>query len=214
MVPTLQAHAAERLPGLIVMTTHGRSGLSRLWLGSVADALVRHAGAPVLLLRSDAAPPADDAGPVFRHVLVPLDGSERAEAVVEHAARLGTSGATSYTLLSVVAPRPIAVRPYPGTVTPIDSDDLADRERESWTYLDGVAGRLRPSGAQVAIRVVVHPQPAVGILDAAAAERVDLIALATRGRAIVPRLVLGSVADKVMRGADCPVLLLRPSTME
>lgn len=215
VAPTLAAYAANHLPALIVMTTHGRGGLSRLWLGSVADALVRNAGVPVLLVRGEGEPPTDVAAPVFRHVLVPLDGSERAEAVLEHAVRLGTSRAATYTLLTVVAPRLMFARSYPGMRTPpVDQDDLEPRLAEAQAYLDHVAGELRRSGATVATRVVVNLQTAQGILEAAATEGADLIALATRGRGAVPRLVLGSVADKVVRGAETPVLVIRPMDLE
>ena len=214
VVVTLEAHAADRRPELIVMTTHGRGGLSRLWLGSVADALVRRAGVPVLLVRGEGPPVDDAAKPVFRHVLVPLDGSPLAEAVLDHAMRLGTPGATTYTLLTVVVPRFIAARPYPGMSTPVDGDDLEQRRHEAQTYLDRIAADLRRSGATVATRVAVHAQAAPGILETAAAEAVDLVALATRGRGVIPRLLLGSVADKVVRGAETSALVLRPADAE
>ena len=211
---TLEAHTADQRPELIVMTTHGRGGLSRLWLGSVADALVRRAGVPVLLVRGEEAPPGNAAAPVFRHVLVPLDGSPLAEVVLDHAMRLGAPGATTYTLLTVVVPRLIAARPYPGMSTPVDRDDLEQRRHAAQTYLDRIAAELRRSGAAVATRVAVHAQAAPGILETAAAEGVDLVALATRGRGAIPRLVLGSVADKVVRGTETSVLVLRPADAE
>ena len=214
IAPTLEAHAALRRPELVVMTTHGRGGLSRLWLGSVADALVRHAGVPVLLVRGEWFPPADAADPVFRHVLVPLDGSSHAEAVLDYAVRLGAPSAMTWTLLTVVAPRLITARPYPGTSTPADHDDLDERRHEAQTYLDRIATELRRAGTAVTTRVAVHLQVAPGILEAAAAERADLVALATHGRGAIPRLVLGSVANKVVRGAETSVLVLRPSDLE
>lgn len=214
IVATLEAHAADSRPELIVMTTHGRGGLSRLWLGSVADALVRRAGVAVLLVRGEGAPVDDAAKPVFRHVLVPLDGSPLAEAVLDHARCLVAPGATTYTLLTVVVPRFIAARPYPGMSTPVDRDDLEQRRHQAQTYLDRIAAELRRSGATVATRVAVHAQAAQGILETAAAEGVDLVALATRGRGAIPRLVLGSVADKVVRGAETSALVLRPADAE
>jgi nucleotide-binding universal stress UspA family protein len=215
VAPTIEAHAADHRPDLIIMTTHGRGGLSRLWLGSVADTLVRRAGVPVLLVRGEEAPGGDAEVPVFRHVLVPLDGSPRAETVLDHAVRLGAPDATTYTLLTVVAPRLIAVRSYPGMRTPpVDQEDLESRVSEAQAYLDHVAGELRRSGATVATRVVVNLQAASGILDAAAAESADLIALATHGRGAITRFVLGSVADKVVRGAETSVLALRPADVE
>ena len=149
--------------------------------------------------------------PAFKRILVPLDGSALAEAVLDPAVSLGTPGVTTYTLLTVVAPLLVGVHPYPGRATAFDRDDLARRRQEAQTYLDRVAGELRRSAATVDIRVTEHLQAAPGILETAAAEGVDLIALATRGRGALPRLVLGSVADKVVRGAETSVLVLRPS---
>ena len=77
-------------------------------------------------------------------------------------------------------------------------------------YLDDLAQRLRAGGRQVHTRTLLAAAPAVGILDAARATGADLIALATHGRSGLARLLIGSVADKVRRGADMPVLLYRP----
>ena len=71
---TLEHYLASSGPDLVVMSTHGAGGLSRLWLGSVADHLVRHSSAPILLVRPGATGAAHDE-PLFRHILVPLDGS-------------------------------------------------------------------------------------------------------------------------------------------
>jgi nucleotide-binding universal stress UspA family protein len=82
----------------------------------------------------------------------------------------------------------------------------AERQR----YLDDLAQRLRAGGRQVHARTLLGAQPAVVLLDAAQADGADLIALATHGRSGLARLLLGSVADKMRRGADMPVLLYRP----
>lgn len=213
VAPTLAAYAANHLPALIVMTTHGRGGLSRLWLGSVADALVRRSEVPVLLIRGEDALSGDATPPVFRHVLIPLDGSPRAESVIEHAVRLGIPGATRYTLLTVVAPTLIAAHSYPGVSIPLDSGELERRQQEAQTYLDRVADELRQAvespAVEVTTRVAVHLQVAPAVLEAAASERADLIALTTHDRGAVSRLALGSVADKLVRGAESPVLVIR-----
>jgi nucleotide-binding universal stress UspA family protein len=77
-------------------------------------------------------------------------------------------------------------------------------------YLEGLAQRLRARSLAVATRVVQNDRPATAILDEASSRGVDLIALATRGRGRLKRPVLGSVADKVLRGAETPVLMCRP----
>ncbi len=81
-------------------------------------------------------------------------------------------------------------------------------------YLQGIAARLRARSVRVQTRVVVHEQPAVAILEEVKLRQADLVALATHGRGGLQRLLLGSVADKVLRGAGVPVLVHRPLTVE
>jgi nucleotide-binding universal stress UspA family protein len=83
-------------------------------------------------------------------------------------------------------------------------------KEEAGAYLDATAQRLRGRGLQVETRLVIHPQPAAAILEEARARGVDLIALATHGRGGLARLLLGSTADKVVRGAQIPVFVYRP----
>src|SRR6516162_5446152 len=86
---------------LIVMTTHGRGPLTRFWLGSVADNLVRRAPVPVLLVRPQETAPDLTHEPVFRHVFIPLDGSPLAEQVLESAVTLGQLFGADLTLLRI-----------------------------------------------------------------------------------------------------------------
>jgi nucleotide-binding universal stress UspA family protein len=83
-------------------------------------------------------------------------------------------------------------------------------QAEARTYLGGVAERLRAQSLRVQTRVVVHMQPAVAILDQCLDLPSSMIALATHGRGGLSRALLGSVADKVIRGATTPVLVYRP----
>ncbi len=115
IVPTLQRYLAGRSPGLVVMMTHGRGGLSRAWLGSVADGLLRGTPVPLLLVRPGEEYPADLVEPLFRRVLIPLDGSTMAEEVLGIVMSLGTPGATVYTLLTVVVPPPLPAHSYRGS---------------------------------------------------------------------------------------------------
>jgi nucleotide-binding universal stress UspA family protein len=101
---TIQKHAAERNIDLVVMTTHGRGALARIWLGSVADELVRHLPGPILLVRPGDSGPELDPEIDLKHILVPLDGSELAEQIIEPALALGTLMDADYTLLRVVKP--------------------------------------------------------------------------------------------------------------
>lgn len=193
---------------LVVMTTHGRTGLSRAWLGSVADSIVRWAGVPVLMLR----PSDDEAAPTtFRRVMIPLDESPRAECIVDSAVALGGSNAT-YVLIEVVAPVPIMLSyadPYAMTATIADPEATDRAVAEARKYLERVAQRLRARGiASIEEHVVTADHAAPALLHAAKAHNVDLIAIGTHGRGS-SRLLLGSVADKLLRGARTPLLVCR-----
>jgi nucleotide-binding universal stress UspA family protein len=207
----LLAHAAAREVDLVVMTTHGRGPLSRLWLGSVADQMLRRLATPLLLLRPGDAEPDLALSPALQHVLVPLDGSPLAEQVLGPALELGNLVGADYTLLTVVEPLVFAGDPVAGMQAATGDADLFGRaQEEARAYLEGTARRLRARGLQVRTRVGVHPQAAGAILDEAREVPADLIALATHGRRGLARLLLGSTADKVVRGAAVPVLVYRP----
>ena len=81
---------------------------------------------------------------------------------------------------------------------------------EAEQYLSTVAHRVQAAIVAVHTRIVIDPQPAAGIVHTAGASGIDLIALATHGRSGLARVLLGSVADKVVRSADVPVLVVRP----
>jgi nucleotide-binding universal stress UspA family protein len=197
---------------LVVMTTHGRGPLARAWLGSVADALIRRLSVPLLLVRPQEAAAA--AGPLPRHVVIPLDGSAFAEDIVEPAVGLGLEG-TEYTLLRVIPPMipwncaayPVAAG-YENVLEQLAQLHAQDKAEAS-AYLGRVAAGLRERGLRVETRIVCHDVPAVAILDEARAHPDGLVALATHGRGGLPRLFLGSVADKVLRGSLLPVLVHR-----
>jgi nucleotide-binding universal stress UspA family protein len=206
----LANHAAATGADLIVMTTHGRGGLARLWLGSVADALVRASPVPILLLRPAEATAGPDRPPAIRRMLIPLDGSARSEAVVDHALALGQLIRSEYTLLRVVAPLILGAGAPFTAPTDFDPDRTMRLQREAQHELEHIARRLEAVGAQVHTRVLVAEQAANTILDDARQHGIDLIAMSTSGRSGLARLLIGSVADKVLRGADIPLLLYRP----
>jgi nucleotide-binding universal stress UspA family protein len=207
----LATYANELESGMVVMTTHGRGGISRAWVGSVADALVRRCRVPVLLLRPPTTAGNGRDALLPRHVLIPTDGSALSERIIEPALALGTLGGARYTLLRVALPVPLV----PVGSTPGRQRELAERERMQAVHqLDAVARPLRARGIDVETVVVHDSLPATAILEFAAENAVDMIALATRGRGGWSRVALGSVADKVMRGSLLPVLLYRPPVPE
>ena len=209
----LDDHAAAHGVDLVVMTSHGRGGFSRAWLGSVADALIRLATVPLLVIRADTEDLPEVREPLFRRMLVPLDGSQRAEDVLAHAAALGTPGVTEYLLLNVVTPR-VAVDPFPSVVTMVGRADLARRVEEerdrAHEYLARVADSFREIGVTVSAHTLVDERPAPAILEFARERDVDLIVLSTRVRTATERVLIGSVADKIARGASVPILISGP----
>jgi nucleotide-binding universal stress UspA family protein len=208
---TLQAHAAAAGVDLIVMTTHGRGPLNRLWLGSVADELLRKSSIPLLLIRPRQAEVDLASDPVLRRVLIPLDGSPLAERVLEPALDLGGLMGAEYTLLRVVQPVLYAA-PALGGLDPgwADTGLTEELQAQAREYLDGVAKRLRERSLSAHPVVTFDPSPAGAVLEEAQARGSDLIALATHGRGGLRRAVLGSVADKVIRGSTSAVLVYHP----
>ena len=218
-VPVLLQYAKDEDIDLIVIATHGYGPFKRFWLGSFADAVARQSRIPTLLVR----PTQDarvnlEAEPRFRHILIALDGSTAAAAIVEHAHAVGDEQA-DYTLFQAVAPVVAASLDYSYMPVPmdyaltplaVDNSLLAARREGAQTYLDGVASSFRQRGLNAETVVVDNAFPASAILDHAEENDIDLIALTTHGYGGAMRLLLGSVADKVVRGADVPVLLYRP----
>jgi nucleotide-binding universal stress UspA family protein len=213
----LNEHAGAVGAGLVVMSTHGRGAVGRFWLGSVADGVLREVARPVLLVRPyDESRPDLGREPALRNILVPLDGSDLAERILPPAVALAKLFEGSITLLRVVAPE---VRPsfvHEGGVAGLVHHDLdqlqalqEQRRKEAQAYLERVALDVAAKGCKVRTRVVIDEQPALSILLEANASYADLIAMESHGRRGLSRLFLGSVADKVVRGAGAPVLLHR-----
>jgi nucleotide-binding universal stress UspA family protein len=182
---------------LVVMTTHGRSAFSRLWLGSVADVLLRRLPIPLLLVRPQRCLPVYARHEAFRHVLIALDGSPQAEEIIEPVLALALGPKTSYTLLRVVEPP----GPAPGA-TP----------SEAQGYLDRIADRLGAGWRQVQTLIRFHVNPAAAILREVCEGPCDLLAMTTHGRSGLNRFLLGSVTEEVIRKAECPVLTVRAAS--
>lgn len=205
--PAIARYVDEIGSDLIVMTTHGRGGLQRAWLGSVADHLVRSLEIPVLLVR-----PVEGvaASPRVEEILVTLDGSRRAEAALPPAMAVATLLGARLTLLQATAPVPL-MWDSPTPVTASFDDELsALRRAEAKDYLEDVAGEVRAAGIEARPIAVLAANPVEAIQGAARAPSVGLIALATHGRTGLRRMVLGSVADKLVRSSEVPVLVTRP----
>jgi nucleotide-binding universal stress UspA family protein len=185
----LVRYVAEHGIGVVLMTTHGRGGLERAWLGSTTDSMVRHSPVPVLLIRpSDETREVDAASDrEFRRLLVALDGSETAEEALVAALGLGITARGSVTLLRVVS----------------------SPQQSAKEYLTGVARAETLAGRAVETRVVMDREPASAILEVAHSMDADLIIMGTHGRGGLHRMIVGSVADEVIRASERAVLVNR-----
>lgn len=210
IVDRLVQYVEDHGVGQVVMTSHGRGGLSRAWLGSVASELVRFVGVPVLLIRPNhATPPATELA-LLRHILIPVDGSILSESILTPAAAIAKLSGARITLIEAVPPV-YSVTSVPQVPDVVPDARVGETARnETARYLEHLAGLLRVEDLEVEIGVLTHWQAAHAIIDYARDHDVDLIAMATHGRGAWSRWVVGSVADKVLRGCDIPVLVLRP----
>jgi len=194
----------------IAMATHGRSGVARTVLGSVAERIIQAAPVPVLLVRSGS-PLVAGAPPAYQRILVPLDGSPFAAQALDSATDLAERTGATLLLLTVLPPlqtlsfAEAGLRPYWSEAARIAAADSAT------LALTTTAVRLESQG--LAVRTLLrHGSPAAEIVHCATDEAADLIVLATHGRSGLPRLWLGSVALGVVRSATQPVLTMRPAT--
>jgi nucleotide-binding universal stress UspA family protein len=208
--PALTKYVHDFGADLVAMTTHGRGGVRGAWLGSVADRLLRSVDVPVIVTRACEGAVPMSAAPRIREILVPLDGSTLAEAALAPAAGMAGLFEAELVLVQIVPPLTA------GSLLPItfaagyDRDAVALQRKQAQDYLEGLGEDLRERGTRVRTTVVVGHNVGEALIDLAHPERIDLIAIATHGRSGVRRLMLGSVADKLIRAAGPPVLVVRP----
>jgi nucleotide-binding universal stress UspA family protein len=192
--------AREGGADLIVMATHGRGGLARAVLGSVAERVVADSPVPVLLLR-----PGGHRVTRIQRLLVPVDGTPGGILALGVAAPFARATGAQIVLLQVVVP----LAPYAGVdaafIDPAwDDEALASAEH----YVSGLAARLERAGLTAEGRATVG-QPADTIVRTVAETGADVIVMSTHALTGPARAVLGSTADEVVRTGDRPVLLVR-----
>jgi len=202
----------EKEADLIIMATHGRSGITRWWMGSVAEKVISEAIAPVLLVRSKRPTKTGTVGKLhFLHkILAPLDGSDIGEAALAYAETLAIKSRASVDLLQIISP--------PGTVEasllggPDWRKFIKAMQDAGENYLKSISARLNGNGVKSTYEVVTG-DPADKIVEYAEDKKISLIAMSTHGRTGLARWVLGSVADKVLHSARIPILLVRSPKM-
>jgi nucleotide-binding universal stress UspA family protein len=197
---------------MIAMATHGRSGLTRFLLGSVAEKVLHASPVPVLLTRVSKDRARYPAHPL-RNLVVPLDGSAFAEQALDVARELAATTGGKLLLVSVVPPLDAWQIAASGSL-PVWVEDLEEAQgKQLDAYLSEIAKNLKASGLSVETRLT-NGDPAEEILRSAERDHADLIVMATHGRSGLQQLWLGSVAIKVMHHARLPLLLVRAKEPE
>jgi nucleotide-binding universal stress UspA family protein len=204
-------YADENGIDLILMATHGRSGIKRWTMGSVADKVLRASKVPVWLIRAGI--PQEivyDKWPT-RTILVLLDGSELAESVLPHVEAVAKQrGAELVDVILLSVCEPALLPSYYPAAMPLNWDDNVARcKRSNGEYLAKIEKRLKEAGLRVRSEVLAG-KPAEAIVDYVSKNSVNLIVMSTHGRSGPSRWVLGSVAEKVLLGVSSPILLVRP----
>lgn len=215
--------AKDRIADIIVMCSHGDTGLKRWLLGSVAQKIARHSPVPVLVLREGAGIPTNlhPEGARSVRVLVPLDGSPLAEKALLPAAHLSAA---------LSAPLPpelhlVQVLPYAQTGKGIVFDVKREDSTEAEAYLKQVEqrlyeGELAGIPVQVSTFIAVASDIAGMIIDAAEGkssiaqdqyvDACDIIAMATHGRSGFSHWLLGSITERVLSTTRLPLFIIRP----
>ena len=189
---------------LIAMTTHGRSGVARLAMGSVAERVIQHATTPVLLVREQTAMPHTK----IERILVPVDGSVFAEQALSQAQTLAQATKAELRLLEVVTlidlPVGLAYTSSPSSFAL--GDDSAFNNAEA--NMKSLALRMQAAGVTCQT-TVLRGDPASVICNVVNESQIDVVVISTHGRTGFKRWVYGSVAHQVLHGVNCPVLVLR-----
>jgi len=203
-------YADRNKAGLIIMTSHGRSGIMSWATGSIASKLLQAADMPLLLVRA-AKPKRKVAREVLlNRILLPLDGSEAGEAAVAYVGELMSRLESEVTLFGVISSgqhiRSVGGLDYIN----YPEEQMEMFKKEAQEYLDGVYRRLKRRKGSVKVTINVGAGD-VGqeILKFAEDNRVNLIAISSHGHSGIERWVFGSIANKVVLNSKAPVLVVK-----
>ena len=195
---------------LIVMATHGYSGIKRWAIGSVADKVIRVAKQPVLLIRPKSRQAYNLKEFTIKEILMPLDGSNESEAVIPHIEEFACKIQAKVVTLTVLT---LVYYIHAGgdavVKIPFTEEEMEPLKEKSKDYLEKVNSRLEGKGivAQSEIRV---GQIAEEIIKLANEDNVGMIAMTTHSRSGVSRWALGSITTKVLDATSKPILLVKP----
>ena len=214
----LSGHPAEKIVeyadseniSFIIMSTHGRSGIQRWALGSVADKVMRASTKPVVLIRSKDSRSDIRVEGLLRKVVVPLDGSKEAEAVIPYIEELASKLKLGVILVQVLDRGYNTLEGY----FPLSDQQMESDKAIATTYLNNMGARLKEKGITVSAEQklnidIIYGNPAEEIIKLANEKQVDFIAMTTHGRSGVGRQVFGSVAERILREGNTPLMLVK-----
>lgn len=196
--------AREHNIDLIVLSSHGRTGLKRWVYGNVTAKILRRAHCDTLIVRT-----LTPATGLFstKRILVPLDGSKLAEGALRPAIALASALEMEILLLRVSPLIPVELEPMSSRSM---FDGLEARARsESLTYLQGIHSSLEQHDVPISVETITGPDAAT-IVDYAKKHQIDLIVMSSHGRTGIGLWLMGSVSEKVLRKASCATLIVRP----
>lgn len=217
--PTIFSAARWEQADLVIMCSHGETGLKRWLFGSVAQKAVRHSPVPVLILNENGMMPStlEESHPL--RVLVPLDGSPLAETAIESAAHfahiVADPAAIELHLLRIVD-LPVSGGKFPAN---LDANIREEAMQDAKAYLKEVTDRVNASLANIKVAVtssVVMSTDIAGTIvqQAEDEDSFDLIAVTTHGRSGLRRLMMGSVTEHLLGATRLPLLIVRPHKLE
>ena len=200
--------AEKNKVGLIVISTHGKTGISHWPLGSIASKVVQRSNIPVFLVRSSQ-PEKAPADNELDKILVTLDGSQFSEAIIPHVEKLAKSMNSEVTLLRVIESAKLPQLAAYSDREKYEKDFMAKMEREAERYLDKKRTALESKGVKVN-SVFLTGKPVETILQYSEEKSANLVALTTHGFSGISKWAYGSVASKIIEGSPKPILLVRP----
>jgi len=201
-------YAEKNDVSLMIMASHGRSGIMSWTLGSVANKVLQRTGTPILLIRAKASHLEAGAQGLFNRILVPLDGSDVGEVVLPHVRQLTEKLESEVVLLQVVAPGQ-----HVHTIGGLDYVRFAEQQIESMKaeakeYLDKVSKRLAGTKGMVRSEVRVG-DTAHEIIKFADEANVRLVTISSHGRSGIRQWISGSVTHKILHAGNTPLLLVK-----
>ena len=198
--------AEENSVDMVTMSTHGRSGISRWALGSVADKVVRGTKQPVALVRAKGTRPDVRKKDILDKALVPLDGSKESEAVIPYIEELASKLEIEVILLHMLTPDYY-------TYSETEFKQTESLRVSAKDYIEKVAAQLKQKGivAKAEFKEVMQGAEAEEIILLADETQADVVAMSTHGRSGIGRWAFGSVADRVLHEGNTPLLLVKPS---